>query len=143
VHLGEPVTAPPGAHDETWDGGDAGAAQERERVTAQDSRRQEGGTRAAHGPEAVTTLGTSQGEIRARWVINAAGLGADVLDRLFGFDRFTVTPRCGELLVYDKLARPRLAAGTAIAEPRPDRRRRPAADPAALRARPAAHAQPR
>jgi len=53
-----------------------------------------------------TVLRTSGGEVRARWVVNAAGLGADVVDRLFGHDRFTVTPRRGELLVYDKSARP-------------------------------------
>jgi glycerol-3-phosphate dehydrogenase len=51
-------------------------------------------------------LQTDRGEVRARWVVNAAGLGADVVDRLFGHDRFTVTPRRGELLVFDKLARP-------------------------------------
>ncbi|SUA29608.1 FAD dependent oxidoreductase [Mycobacterium senegalense] len=44
--------------------------------------------------------------MRTRWVVNAAGLGADVIDNLFGFSRFTVTPRRGELIVYDKLARP-------------------------------------
>jgi glycerol-3-phosphate dehydrogenase len=54
----------------------------------------------------VTTLATGAGDVPARWVVNAAGLGADVLDRRFGHDRFTVTPRRGELLVYDKLARP-------------------------------------
>lgn len=54
----------------------------------------------------TTTLQTSAGPVRARWVVNAAGLGADHLDRLFGHDRFTVTPRRGELLVFDKLARP-------------------------------------
>jgi glycerol-3-phosphate dehydrogenase len=53
-----------------------------------------------------TILQTSGGGIRARWVVNAAGLGSDVIDRLYGFDRFTVTPRRGELLVFDKLARP-------------------------------------
>ncbi|MGL4175995.1 MAG: NAD(P)/FAD-dependent oxidoreductase [Dermatophilaceae bacterium] len=52
-----------------------------------------------------TVLETPRGEVRARWVVNAAGLGADVVDRLFGHDRFTVTPRRGELLVFDKLAR--------------------------------------
>lgn len=57
------------------------------------------------GPE-VTTLHTSAGPVRTRWVVNAAGLGADVIDNLFGFSRFTVTPRRGELIVYDKLARP-------------------------------------
>jgi glycerol-3-phosphate dehydrogenase len=54
----------------------------------------------------TTTLHTSAGAVTARWVINAAGLGADVIDALFGFSRFTVTPRRGELIVYDKLARP-------------------------------------
>lgn len=54
----------------------------------------------------MTTLTTAGGEVRARWVVNAAGLGADHIDRLFGHDRFTVTPRRGELFVFDKLARP-------------------------------------
>lgn len=57
----------------------------------------------------VTTVSavTAAGEVtvRARWVVNAAGLGADRLDAHFGYDRFTVTPRRGELLVYDKMAR--------------------------------------
>ncbi|MFF5564829.1 NAD(P)/FAD-dependent oxidoreductase [Streptomyces sp. NPDC012623] len=56
--------------------------------------------------DGVTTLRTPRGPVTARWVVNAAGLGADVLDGLFGHERFTVTPRRGELLVYDKLARP-------------------------------------
>ena len=54
----------------------------------------------------VTTLNTSAGAVHARWVVNAAGLGADLIDALFGYSRFTVTPRRGELIVYDKLARP-------------------------------------
>jgi glycerol-3-phosphate dehydrogenase len=53
-----------------------------------------------------TTLQTTAGEIRGRWIINAAGLGADHLDAEFGHHRFTVTPRRGELLVFDKLTRP-------------------------------------
>jgi glycerol-3-phosphate dehydrogenase len=52
-----------------------------------------------------TTVHTSQGPINARWVVNAAGLGADLIDAKFGYSRFTVTPRRGELIVYDKLAR--------------------------------------
>ncbi|WP_035855540.1 NAD(P)/FAD-dependent oxidoreductase [Cryptosporangium arvum] len=56
--------------------------------------------------ETSTRLETTAGDVHARWVINAAGLGADVVDGLFGFSRFTVTPRRGELLVFDKLARP-------------------------------------
>jgi glycerol-3-phosphate dehydrogenase len=54
----------------------------------------------------LTVLETSAGPIPARWVVNAAGLGSDVIDGFFGYDRFTITPRRGELLVYDKLARP-------------------------------------
>ena len=53
-----------------------------------------------------TTLQTTRGDVRGRWVINAAGLGADYLDAEFGHHRFTVTPRRGELLVFDKLTRP-------------------------------------
>ncbi len=56
--------------------------------------------------DGVTTLNTSAGDVTARWVVNAAGLGADRLDELFGHRRFTVTPRRGELLVFDKQARP-------------------------------------
>jgi glycerol-3-phosphate dehydrogenase len=44
--------------------------------------------------------------VRARWVVNAAGLRSDEIDRLFGHRRFTVKPRRGELIVFDKLARP-------------------------------------
>jgi glycerol-3-phosphate dehydrogenase len=56
--------------------------------------------------DSVTTVHTSRGDITARWVINAAGLGADWIDQEFGYHRFTVTPRRGELLVFDKQARP-------------------------------------
>ncbi|MFI2204197.1 FAD-dependent oxidoreductase [Streptomyces sp. NPDC020192] len=49
---------------------------------------------------------TSRGLVRARRLVNAAGLHADAVDRLLGHEDFTVTPRRGQLLVYDKLARP-------------------------------------
>jgi len=54
----------------------------------------------------VTTLRCDAGDVPARWVVNAAGLGCDLIDQMFGYDRFHVTPRRGELLVFDKLARP-------------------------------------
>jgi len=57
------------------------------------------------GPNA-SVLNTSTGKIRTRWVVNVAGLGGDVIDSMFGFDRFTLVPRRGELLVFDKLTRP-------------------------------------
>lgn len=53
-----------------------------------------------------TAVRTTAGEVSARWIVNAAGLGADVIDRMLGHERFTVVPRRGELLVFDKLARP-------------------------------------
>jgi glycerol-3-phosphate dehydrogenase len=39
-------------------------------------------------------------------VVNAAGLHGDEVHRQMGFDGFTVRPRRGELIVFDKLARP-------------------------------------
>jgi glycerol-3-phosphate dehydrogenase len=51
-------------------------------------------------------LRTPRGTLRARYVVNAAGLCSDEIDRRFGHSRFTITPRRGELLVFDKLARP-------------------------------------
>jgi len=50
-------------------------------------------------------LSTSTGEVRSRWVVNAAGLESDRVDRMLGGDGFTITPRRGELIVFDKLAR--------------------------------------
>jgi len=44
---------------------------------------------------------TNRGPVTARWVVNAAGLGADLIDAMFGYSRFAVTPRRGELIVYD------------------------------------------
>jgi glycerol-3-phosphate dehydrogenase len=43
--------------------------------------------------------------VRARWLVNAAGLGADRIDEMLGHRDFTVTPRRGQLIVFDKLAR--------------------------------------
>ncbi|MEG0589900.1 NAD(P)/FAD-dependent oxidoreductase, partial [Aurantimicrobium sp.] len=53
-----------------------------------------------------TTLKSDAGEIQAKLIINAAGLGGDYIDQMFGYDRFHITPRRGELIVYDKQARP-------------------------------------
>ncbi|MCC7100859.1 MAG: FAD-dependent oxidoreductase [Rubrivivax sp.] len=57
----------------------------------------------ASGP--LTVLQTEHAAVRARFVVNAAGLHGDHVDALFGYQRFTVTPRRGELLVYDKHTR--------------------------------------
>jgi glycerol-3-phosphate dehydrogenase len=53
----------------------------------------------------VYEVSTSRGALRCRWVVNAAGLASDTVDRMFGGDGFTITPRRGELIVFDKLAR--------------------------------------
>jgi glycerol-3-phosphate dehydrogenase len=50
-------------------------------------------------------LSTDRGVLRTRWIINAAGLHADTLDRDLGHHDFTVTPRRGQLVVFDKFAR--------------------------------------
>ena len=59
--------------------------------------------RIADGGVLVHTPGR---EWRTRFFVNAAGLRADELDRMLGHDGFTVTPRRGELIVFDKLSRP-------------------------------------
>jgi glycerol-3-phosphate dehydrogenase len=54
----------------------------------------------------VHVLSTSRGELRCRWLVNAAGLESDRIDRMLGGGGFTIRPRRGELIVFDKLARP-------------------------------------
>jgi glycerol-3-phosphate dehydrogenase len=58
--------------------------------------------------DGVFELDTSSGPVRARFLVNAAGLFSDELDRMLGHDAFTVAPRRGQLIVYDKLAGPLL-----------------------------------
>jgi glycerol-3-phosphate dehydrogenase len=53
----------------------------------------------------VHELATTRGPLRCRWVVNAAGLRSDEVDRMFGGGGFTIRPRRGELIVFDKLAR--------------------------------------
>jgi glycerol-3-phosphate dehydrogenase len=57
--------------------------------------RVEEGFRLEAGGEAMTT----------RYLVNAAGQHADELHRQLGRDDLTITPRRGELIVFDKLAR--------------------------------------
>src|SRR4029453_16100950 len=60
------------------------------------------GVRANGGGHLIET---TRGEVSAEWVINAAGLRSDEVDAIFGHSDFRVTPRRGELIVFDKLAR--------------------------------------
>ncbi|WP_405435911.1 NAD(P)/FAD-dependent oxidoreductase [Streptomyces avidinii] len=55
--------------------------------------------------EEHVVLDTDRGKVRARHVVNAAGLGSDEVHRMFGHKSFSVTPRRGQLIVFDKLAR--------------------------------------
>ncbi|WP_432085747.1 FAD-dependent oxidoreductase [Streptomyces sp. bgisy095] len=50
-------------------------------------------------------LVTRRGTLRTRHLVNACGLYADAFDALVGREDFTVTPRRGQLLVFDKFAR--------------------------------------
>ncbi|MEM8664109.1 MAG: NAD(P)/FAD-dependent oxidoreductase [Pseudomonadota bacterium] len=53
----------------------------------------------------IWRLDTGQGAVEANLVVNAAGLYGDVVDqRLVGESRFTVRPRKGQFVVYDKPA---------------------------------------
>ncbi|MET8506978.1 FAD-dependent oxidoreductase [Streptomyces sp. NPDC004787] len=51
-------------------------------------------------------LVTRRGVLRTRFLVNACGLYADAFDALLGRQDFTVTPRRGQLMVFDKFARP-------------------------------------
>ena len=58
--------------------------------------------RQENGAHIVQTTG---GEVACRYLINAAGLYSDEIDHLLGHDDFAVTPRRGELIVFDKFSR--------------------------------------
>jgi glycerol-3-phosphate dehydrogenase len=61
-----------------------------------DAIKQEDGTHVLHSAE---------GTVACRYLVNAAGLYSDEIDRLMGHDNFAVTPRRGELIVFDKFSR--------------------------------------
>lgn len=54
----------------------------------------------------VWQVETTRASLATRWVVNAAGLYSDDVNRLAGHSEFTVTARRGELIVFDKLSRP-------------------------------------
>jgi glycerol-3-phosphate dehydrogenase len=56
--------------------------------------------------EGCNVLSLAGGQVlSSRYIVNAAGLHSDEVHRMFGHDGFTVTPRRGELIVFDKLSR--------------------------------------
>jgi glycerol-3-phosphate dehydrogenase len=60
------------------------------------------GVRPSGGGHEVETV---RGTVRAAHLVNAAGLRSDEVDAMLGHSQFHVTPRRGELIVFDKLAR--------------------------------------
>jgi glycerol-3-phosphate dehydrogenase len=50
-------------------------------------------------------IDTARGPVRAAHLVNAAGLRSDEVNAMLGHSNFRVTPRRGELIVFDKLAR--------------------------------------
>jgi glycerol-3-phosphate dehydrogenase len=52
--------------------------------------------------ESVEELHTPRFTVRPRWIVNAAGLGADHVSRLLGAEDFRVWPRRGEYLIVDR-----------------------------------------
>lgn len=59
------------------------------------------------GQQTIWSIGNGQSSIvKSHYVINAAGLFSDEINALFGKTSFKVTPRRGQLIVYDKMARP-------------------------------------
>ena len=55
--------------------------------------------------EGVHVVATSSGTVRATWLLNAAGLSSSSIDGLCDHHDFTIRPRRGELIVFDKLGR--------------------------------------
>lgn len=55
--------------------------------------------------DGTTLLQGPAGKLGCRYLVNAAGLYSDEIDRLLGHRDFTVRPRRGELIVFDKFAR--------------------------------------
>jgi glycerol-3-phosphate dehydrogenase len=69
------------------------------------------GVSAADGGDGFElAVGPAAAPVRCRFAVNAAGLASDEVDRMFGGGGFTIRPRKGELIVFDKLARPLLSS---------------------------------
>jgi glycerol-3-phosphate dehydrogenase len=62
-------------------------------------------TKIGRLPEQGFRIEAGGSTLTTRFLVNAAGLRSDEIHRLLGHDGFTVTPRRGELIVFDKLSR--------------------------------------
>ena len=74
---------------------------------------------ARPGAARATSADLTRATLRCRWLVNAAGLHSDRIDRMLGGDSGSRSrPRRGELIVFDKLARPLLAPSCCRCRPR-------------------------
>lgn len=60
---------------------------------------------------------TTQGEIRARFVVNAAGVFADKVAAMAGDKSFSIRPRKGEYILFDKTAQDKMVRGIVFPAP--------------------------
>lgn len=65
----------------------------------------------------VTGVETSQGTIKAKYVINAAGVYADEIAKMAGDTSFTINPRKGEYILFDKTAGAAMVNGIVFPTP--------------------------
>lgn len=65
----------------------------------------------------ITGVETSQGVIKTKYIVNAAGVYADEIAKLAGDESFTITPRKGEYILFDKTACSSLVFGVVFPTP--------------------------
>lgn len=58
-----------------------------------------------HNPDGSYELKGPGGQVQCHYLINAAGLHADEINRQLGYSAFRIIPRRGEFIVFDKFAR--------------------------------------
>lgn len=65
----------------------------------------------------LTGVETSKGVIKTKYVVNVAGVYADEIAKLAGDNSFTITPRKGEYILFDKTACSSLVYGVVFPTP--------------------------
>ncbi len=65
----------------------------------------------------IAGVETNRGVIKTRYVVNAAGIYADEIARLAGDESFTISPRKGEYILFDKTACSSLVYGVVFPTP--------------------------
>lgn len=67
--------------------------------------------------EAICGVETNEGVIKTKYVINAAGIYSDVIAKLAGDDSFSISPRKGEYILFDKAVSGQLVNGIVFPTP--------------------------